>query len=500
MITSRYADEGVGGLRTRGRASPRGLGEGNGRWGPQCLMLLAVLLGASAAEVRAGEPEPAPAPDLREFQRQLNALAKEVQALRQENAELRKEVGALTAAKPAVPAEEAEEVDLEALRKAAAAELAEVPEEVEPEEKVFKIGGLGLQSLNPEISLAGDMLSYWKRSRDDDKDSDFDFRVLDIHIEGYLDPYTKFKAAIPVFEDNWTRLGEGYITRFGVLPNLNLTLGKFRQQFGVVNRWHKHALDQIDFPLPLTQIFGPGGLNQTGVALDWTMPRLGRSAQTLTFQLTDGSNGQLFDENERNTPCALIHYKNYRDLSKDTYLEFGLTGLAGANNEWDVQGKPDPKDETRWTTMGGLDLTLLWEPTDRMRYRNVEWRTEGYYLHKEIVAPDGSGNDSLCSWGAFSYLQTKLSRTIDVGLRADYYRPDDKDYAELPGLSLAPLAYAGKSAYRWQIAPYITWWQSPWVKFRLEYDHIDGAHTGSSEDRVTLQCVFAIGPHKHERY
>ncbi len=47
--------------------------------------------------------------------------------------------------------------------------------------------------------------------------------------------------------------------------------------------------------------------------------------------------------------------------------------------------------------------------------------------------------------------------------------------------------------------PYVTWWQSPWVRFRLEYD-VHAADAGPVDHRVILHLVAAVGPHKHERY
>jgi hypothetical protein len=350
--------------------------------------------------------------------------------------------------------------ELSALRQLAQAEAAKekTPDEM-AEEVTFKSGGLSLQSLNPEISFAGDFLFSSRQDSTSDTSSDFDFRVLDIHVESWLDPYTRFKTAIAVTEDE-TKLGEGYITLYDISDDLNLTLGKFRQQFGVVNRWHKHALDQVDFPLALREIFGNGGLNQSGVSLDWLMPPAGNASQQLTFQVTEGSNSRLFGDNTSNRPSLLAHYKNYRDLSKDTYLEYGLTGLAGWNDQWAVGSPTIYQDSRQETFVLGADLTVLWEPTEKMRYRNLEWRSEAYWLNKDILAPDGSGEDSINAWGLYSYLQTKISRTVDIGIRGDFYVPDTKSYANISSdLSLSPLAVTGDNAYLWQISPYITWWK-----------------------------------------
>jgi hypothetical protein len=143
---------------------------------------------------------------------------------------------------------------------------------------------------------------------------------------------------------------------------------------------------------------------------------------------------------------------------------------------------------------------MLWEPTEAMRYKNWVWRTEVYYLLKDILAPDGSGKDKLNAWGAYSYFQRKLSRTLDAGLRVDYYRPDVKPYADVGGLSLSPLAVTSDDAHQWGVSPYVAWEQSPWVRWRLQYDHVNSVGMGPDDDRLSLQCIFAAGPHKHERY
>jgi len=58
----------------------------------------------------------------------------------------------------------------------------------------------------------------------------------------------------------------------------------------------------------------------------------------------------------------------------------------------------------------------------------------------------------------------------------------------------------GSGAYEYQISPYWTWHQSPWVRYRLEFDHRHGRHLERADNRVTLQCIWAAGPHLHDRY
>jgi len=379
-----------------------------------------------------------------------------------------------------------------------AAEAAIAVRETEPAgDEAFTSGALGLQALNPEISITGDILWSYTDSETTERKSDFLFRGLGIHAEAYLDPFTRFKAAFSV-EESETRLGEAYMTRFGVLPQVNLTVGKFRQQFGVVNRWHKHGLDQVDFPLALRRIFGPGGLNQTGGALEWTMPELAGNEQELVVQVTDGENGQVFAENVDNVPSSLVHYKLFRDLTASTYAELGFSALHGRNNRWTVSTNTvdDPMD----VFVFGADFTVLWEPPDRMRYRSLTWRTEAYAVNKDILVPDGSVDDTVTAWGMYSYVDAKMSRTVSVGIRGDWFEPAVKSYAASAPASLSSIVASEEGANRWQVGQYLTWYQSPFVHFRAEYDHQDGEGTGPEEHMLWLQCIFAAGPHKHERY
>ena len=396
----------------------------------------------------------------------------------------------------------------EALLRAAQDEIAASEANGETEDVTFTSGALGLQALNPEISITGDLLGSYHEGAQVEKSSDFKVRGLGIHFESYLDPYTRFKAAVSANDDT-TKLGEAYLTRFGVLPDLNVTLGKFRQDFGVVNRWHKHALDQVDFPLPLRMIFGGGGLNQSGISLNWQVPFFKDLSQEVIFQITDGGNKRVFGENEDNFPSFLARLKNYHDISKSTYIELGLSALAGRNDTWqinDADGVGDSdavlrvEERDLWANVLGADLTLFWEPVDRMRYRNVTWRSEAYWLNKDILSPDASGKDTISAWGAYSYVESKVSRTFYLGVRGDYFRPDTKNYAGVAAEALMPLVVAESNSYRWQLAPYLTWHQSPFVHFRIEYNHLSGNNTGADEDIFWFQTIFAAGPHKHERY
>jgi len=207
-----------------------------------------------------------------EMKRQMNEMKRnhdiEINALKEEIGKLRQPVPA---------AEEAKAQDeAESLRKLAESLAGEKKEQKKPEETIYKFGGLSLQQLNPEISVSGDFVGHYRHQSGTRKRTDAEIRGLELNFQSYLDPFSRLKATTHI-SDEGVDVEEVYLTHFTVLENATVDLGRFRQQFGVVNRWHEDALDQIQYPLALRKIFGDEGLNQTGASIEWTLPRWGNA-------------------------------------------------------------------------------------------------------------------------------------------------------------------------------------------------------------------------------
>jgi hypothetical protein len=376
--------------------------------------------------------------------------------------------------------EKIEQDELEKLLKEA--ETVANKKEEKKESKEFKSGQRSLQAINPEISVLGDMYGQYianENGFNEDFRSGAFFRVMETSFQSNLDPFSLAKFIVE-FSPQGVEFAEGYMTWTKIFQSVGLTAGKFKQQFGVLNRWHVHSLDQFDYPLALTTILGEDGLNQIGLSFDWLMPPIFSDANNLTLQITNGQNEQLFSGDMFSFPAGLLHLQNYWDLSKDTYIELGLTGMLGKNNQrgYDEEGNLILED-SRLTTLGGLDLTVLWEPLNQARYHSFIWRTELYYANKELL------NDRIKTFGGYSYVEYKLDSQWQVGTRFDYTQPFETN---------------NNSKYAWQIVPYVTWWQSHWVRFRLQYNYFNGKEIPTAQNTVRLQIVFAAGPHKHDRY
>lgn len=355
----------------------------------------------------------------------------------------------------------------EELREAAEAAAAGAEEPAAPQPaKQAESKARNLSRLNPEISFTGDFLGSTVDGNDTvASDEDFDIREFELDLQSDLDPFSRAKLTIAFApEEDEVEIEEGYMRWDGLGHGLSLTAGKFRQQLGLINRWHLHSLPQVDYPLALATLFGEEGLAQTGLRLGWLLPHPWAHANELTVELTDGEN-EAFGGESFERLVGLVHLKNYWDVSDATYFEWGLSG---------VNGRAAGGFET---TVAASDVTLHWQPPARAKYREVTWRTEVFYSLR-----DDELDVEQESWSGYSYLETLVRRNLYVGLRYD--RVEDP---LVPGLE-SDGAFVN-----------LTWWQSEYVRLRGEYGHLDHA-IGEDEDRLALQLTWSAGPHKHERY
>jgi hypothetical protein len=431
----------------------------------------------------------------------------EVEKLRKRIDALERKLGSVT--------DKVEETELEKIVREAEAEAKAPEEQDKPEQREFLWGALALQKLNPEISFCGDFVAQLVLDGDkyyagrDDR-SGMPIREISLQFQHVLDPYSRFKAAINFipWPDVEVEPEEVYITWFGLVRSLSLTVGRFRHDFGIINRWHGHDLDQVDYPLALTLTLGEGGLAGNGFAVKWFLPPLWAHANELTMAVTDGESETLFAGEHFSVPVGLVHLKSYYDLTESTYLELGLSGAFGVNNRrgYVPPGHDEIQDEDwRRTVALGADLTLHWQPPRQAKYRSLTWRTEYYFVDKQT--PDDPDDGERQSWGLYSYIDYQLGTRWFAGVRGD---------AALPTIR----GQYNDDKIAWDVVPYVTFWQSEFVYLRLEYRHgrniphvlqsggagggtenkQDGALARRTDNRVLFQVDFAAGPHKHEKY
>ena len=394
-------------------------------------------------------------------QRRVDSLAAEVRALKARLDSLRAQVGGGRAG--AAPAKRDTTVidELAALRAAAAAaagtDTARMRSDTATPTK-FVGRERSQPQLNPEISATGDVRAYGTTpgvQRDN-----FDAREFEVGFQSPLDPYSSTKIFVS-FENGNVSIEEGYAYWTGLPGHIRFDIGKFRQQFGELNRWHLHALPETEYPLALRAYLGSDGLAGTGISLYHAFGGLG--VHELTAQLTRSeSDGELFGGSGR--PTYLVHLLNFWQLTRSTYAQLGGTALYGT----------DPDSSLR-TKVGGIDFRLTWRPPAEALYREWTLRGELYALRKEYA---GAGTTRLGWYAGTTY---KLGQRWIAGARYDYVED--------------PLS----GVITRQVIPSLTLWQSEWVELRAQYTWAKTAALNTT-NQFALQAVWAIGPHKHETY
>jgi hypothetical protein len=369
--------------------------------------------------------------------------------------------------------------ELEVLRAAARAAAAEQ----EPADTTGQGSRTGdLSALNPEISLTGDILGEYLAPAGGDAFFTAVPREFELGFQAALDPYTRTKVFI-AYEQEYPIAGypsfngeegedghlhshihveEGYLYWVGLPANLGLKVGSFREQIGLYNRWHRHALLEVDYPLAMVAFLGRDGLIGTGISFVPPVLTLGPSTNTLTLEVARASHQPLFDDSKRLS--FLGNFQNFWDLSPASYIQFEVTGVYGKNN-----------DEALTSRLLEFDVLYRWRPPGRSRYRDLRVAVEYYFAEKDYGDTVRKGN------GGYVQANYRLNRSWIAGLRTDY------------------LNYYGNDPDVYQIVPTLTWWQSEFVYVRAQYNYLkpDG---GGANHTVILQVVWAMGPHKHEAY
>jgi hypothetical protein len=315
--------------------------------------------------------------------------------------------------------------------------------------------------LNPEISATGDIRLV---ARDESPQEDNGVaREFEFSFQSALDPFTKTKIFL-TFSDEEIGVEEGYIYWPGLPGHLRLDLGKFRQQIGDLNRWHLHALPETEYPLVYQRFLGEEGLGGVGFSLYSTLPiSLAGGTHELWLQGTTSESEPLYAGGRQ--PTLLGRVQNFWQLTRSSYAQLGFTATGGNNADADLQSR-----------LLGLDFRFTYRPPEAGTRRDVTFRAEGYRLH----ATEAGATTN--RYGTFLDLQARRGRRWVFGLRYDY--------AQAP---------RGLDDTEWRVTPVITWWQSEFVYLRLQGEHRNRDLEGD-QNLLTVQAVWAVGPHKHETY
>lgn len=360
----------------------------------------------------------------------------------------------------------------------------------------------GLANWNPEVGVIGDVVTHLTEDTADEEGKDsIAVRELELVFGQYVDPYSRFDAAVVLndaLEAQNVEIEQAYFTRYALPLNFKAQVGKIRPKIGKANLIDRHALDTVTEPLVINRYFGEEGWKTSGVRLQNFIPNPWDIPLEVTGEVLNGRGAPSFAGKARR-PVFNTHLKSFFEVSDTKSLEIGATSLFGSDN---LEGAIRDKGNDRFAThVYGFDVTYI-DLLDGIR--RLKLQSELYFQDRDFPNPvmidaDGNGAFEVSNnldqhpWGFYSLLDLKLSQRFSAGVRFDFVKP--LDAVAFTGTLPSAVTSFG-SEHTWEVSPYITLYQSEFALFRLQYSHTENAQ-GISDDQIYLQGRFQIGVDRH---
>jgi hypothetical protein len=344
-------------------------------------------------------------------------------------------------------------------------------------------------SFNPDFAVVGDFRGSISTDNDNPARNRFDIGSVELDLRAAVDPRADGVVILPVSRDvedplffqnksdasgnvdTGIDVEEAYLFLhdFGV-PNLTAKLGRFHLRFGRQNILHSHDWPTVDNNFVNQSFLGPESLSDSGLSLSYVIPPklIGGNYVELITEIISGEGGDgpvLNNSAFVDGPALNLHALWNHDVATDWNLELGASWLTGKHDD----------DNRQNADLFGLDCTLIHtDPTGR--FNNQLFQAE--MIYGDV---DTSRTDTQHALGAYLLAQQQLHRDWYTGVRVDWTQNAVNDEQEV-----------------WSVSPYVSWYWSEFLRFRLEYQHKGG--DVKDEDTLYFQCTFIYGAHPPHPY
>lgn len=310
-------------------------------------------------------------------------------------------------------------------------------------------------------------------------------REVELSFFGQIDPFAYAEVRIEAGEnargaDTPVDLAEASVTLLTLPFGTQVKFGQMRNRFGYSNVIHEHDLPWVDRPNVMRNFLGDGGLQEKGLEAT-IVPDLPFYLEGLVG-VFNGDNDTAFGRSTLRIPMFTGRLRTFAELTDTNAIQFGMSVASGETAE-----------KRRDTILG-------WE--SRYKYR-----------------PDGWLHPLFTLTGEALYALRRVNQEVDTtgsGFTDLIKKRENDRFGWYLGGEVQPFRrWAGGVRYDWSqfpdnpgseraIEPYITFWPSEFLRFRLAYkntvrDHRDGfdLNGGSARkvDEVFLQGTFILGAH-----
>ncbi len=342
-----------------------------------------------------------------------------------------------------------------------------------------------LNVFNPQLTVFG---NFFGRSDDqrvrndagDPVDDRFWLREAELDFRAAVDPWADGVLIVSLGAekpgDYATEVEEGYFT-LKKLPlldeaplGLKIEAGRFRPTFGRINKIHDHDLPWMDRPPSFAEYFGGEGFKQDGISAQTFVPTPGeRNTVEAVVQVVNGGDLPIAADNAAEDPAWLERVSWFCDLAPGHDVEVGESTYCGF---FDAAGRLS-------TRIVGLDATWHWKPFAAGESRS--FLLGGELFAASIEEPGVANSRPL---GAYAWTQYQFNQNTYVGVRYDWHE-----------------AVHDASIESRQIAAFLTYYTTEFLRFRLGVEHTDRddpAVDGLNSALFEINVVF--GSHPVEPY
>ena len=229
------------------------------------------------------------------------------------------------------------------------------------------------------------------------KDRGFNLNYAELSMHSVVDPYFDVFAVFHISPDS-IEIEEAYVKTRALPYSLLVKAGKFKSDFGRLNSKHQHSWAFSSQPLIYAGVFGPDGMSDPGVQLQWIAPT--RTYLMAGVEAMQGTNTQSFGDLQSNN-LYVGYLKSSVDLSDDISILGGFSGASGKN----PYGK---------TNVYGADLTIRAELGN---YSSLIWQSE--YLKRNKDADPTLAITKEKQAGIYSELIYNINENWGMGARYD---------------------------------------------------------------------------------
>ncbi len=323
-------------------------------------------------------------------------------------------------------------------------------------------------SMNPDISAIGDFRSSY--SNEGSRNVEVYFNALEVQLSSVVDPYAEANFLFSFGKDSLNgdysaRLEVATLTSLFLPYTLQITLGKFKPHFTKVNTLHPHAFSFVEFPTMIKNYFGDEGLFMEGILASVLVPNPWDFYQELDIEIGRSESTPSLNNGASDRLLFSTHLNNFFELSDNSTLGVGLSGLTGVN----AIDLP--------TTMAGVDFTYKWKPVQFNTYHSFTWQSEAM-----ICKTDTAAGTTIQSYGAYTFFEYQIEKRTFIGARYDY--------SGLPGLE--------KSDER-TLSLLLRFQPTEFQILALEFQNVNRNY-GPGFYQVVFRAIFGIGTHAAHAY